>query len=501
MYHRRFCTTDRRDADKTVNHIPTLNKLENAIYPLTKYRIMIGRKAQARVSPLVVGLIAVIIVLGGLVGFFATTPQVAQTQTVVITRTIEVGTVTAFRTIVTTQTAVQTQTVTVTATPTRVEYTIGFAMGVSGPYAVDGPVRRDGGILAIEHINAYLESIGSPVRFKFVHDDTKGTAADALKVIQSMYAAGIRVVVGPFASGEVRGVSEFVNTNKMIIISPSSTSPLLAATDYVFRVVPTDLFQARVLAQLLNKDGIRKVAIIARNDDYGKGLTDSFEKIFVENYRGRVVKLLYTVGQPDYAAEVTRLSSLVAELGVGPDTAVLIIAFEDDGLNILGHARLDARLSGVRWYGSETLRRPAAYLPAPDGRATPEIAEFLNRVKLTGVFASPRGGPLASKFEADYRARFGRDPSPYAYFTYDAVWIAALAILHAGKYDADAVRAAIPQVGERFVGVTGYKAFDEFGDARGSDYTIWQYRLVDGKYAFKDIGTWRYPAEVIEMLG
>ncbi|MEM4288584.1 MAG: ABC transporter substrate-binding protein [Candidatus Caldarchaeum sp.] len=458
---------------------------------------MSGEKAQARITPLVSALIIIILVLAGILGYVVTTGP-AGVQTLTMIRTVEAGTVTVVRTALTTQTA--TQFVTVTAVPTRVEYTIGFAMAVSGPYAVDGPVRRDGGILAIDHINAYLESIGSPVRFKFVHDDTKGTAADALKVIQTMYAAGIRVVVGPFSSGEVRGVMDFVNTNKMVVISPSSTSPLLAASDYVFRDVPTDLFQARVLAQLMNKEGAMKVAIIARNDDYGKGLADAFEKVFVEKYGGRVVKLLYTVGQPDYAAEVSRLSSMVSELGADQQTAVFIIAFEDDGLNILGHARLDATLSKVRWYGSETLRRPAAYLPAPDGRATAEIAEFLNKVKLTGVFASPRGGPLAAKFEADYKARFGRDPSPYAYFTYDAVWLAALSILYAGKYDADAVRNALPIAGERYIGVTGYKAFDEYGDARGSDYTIWQYRLVDGKYVFKDIGTWRYPAEVIELL-
>ncbi|MCS7117569.1 MAG: ABC transporter substrate-binding protein [Thaumarchaeota archaeon] len=453
-----------------------------------------------KVSPLTAVLVVMVLVLGVTAGYFATTaptvtrtevrtvtaPGVGQTLTLTVERTIPV-------TVVTTRV--------VTAEPTRIEYTIGFAMAVSGPYAVDGPVRRDGGILAIEHINSYLESVGSPVRFRFVHDDTKGTAADALRVVQSMYAAGIRVVVGPFASGEVRGIMDFVNTNKMVVISPSSTSPLLAATDYVFRVVPTDLFQAEVLAQLMNRDGIRKVGIIARNDDYGRGLSDAFERIFTTQYRGTVRKLLYTVGQPDYASEVSSLSSIVAELGIGPETAVLIIAFEDDGLNILGHARLDARLPRVRWYGSETLRRPAAYLPAPDGRASPDVARFLTDVKLTGVFASPRGGPLAGKFESDYRAKFGREPSPYAYFTYDAVWVAALAILYAGRYDADAIKAALPIAGERLIGVTGYKAFDANGDAMGSDYTIWQYRLVGGKYTFADIGTWRYPARVIEYFG
>jgi branched-chain amino acid transport system substrate-binding protein len=457
-----------------------------------------------RITPLVAGLVALVIVLGGVLGFVAFTGPTVQTVTI----TREAGAVTVVSTVIRPTTVVQPTTlvqpttVIVTANPTLIEYTIGFAMGVSGPYAVDGPVRRDGGILAIEHINSYLASIGSPVRFKYVHDDTKGAAADALKVIQSMYAAGIRVVVGPFASGEVRGVMDFANTNKMVVISPSSTSPLLAApNDYIFRAVPTDLFQGNVLAQLMSKVGVKKVAVIARNDDYGRGLTDAFEKVFASKFGGSVKKILYTVGQPDYAAEVAQLSSIVREFGAGSDTAVLIIAFEDDGLNILGHSRLDPTLPNIRWFGSETLRRPAAYLPAPDGKATPEIAEFLAKVKLTGVFASPRGSPLAAKFEADYKARFGREPSPYAYFTYDAVWLAAQAILYSGRYDGEAVKAALPIVAERFVGVTGYKAFDENGDARGSDYVIWQYQFVGGKYTFKEIGTWRYPAEVIELTG
>mgnify|MGYP000212136268 CR=1 FL=1 len=372
----------------------------------------------------------------------------------------------------------------------KVEYVIGFAMAVSGPYAVDGPVRRDAGILAIEHINSYLEEIGSPVRFKYVHDDTKGTATDALKVIESMYAAGIRVIVGPFSSGEVRGVMDFANTYKVVIVSPSSTSPLLAQPDYVFRVVPTDVFQARVLAQLVHYYGISKVAIIARNDDYGKGLAEAFEQEFVERYGGIVKKLLYTVGLPDYAAEVSRLSSMVTELGADESTAVLIIAFEDDGLNILGHARIDPILSKVRWFGSETLRR-AAYLPP---KAPEEISNFLVKVKLTGVFSSVSRGRLTEVFEKEYKARFGRDPSPYAYFTYDAVWLAALSILFAGKYDGEAVRKALPIVAEHFMGVTGYKVLDKNGDAAGSDYTVWQLVLEDGEYRFKDVGVWRYPA-------
>ena len=106
---------------------------------------------------------------------------------------------------------------------------------------------------------------------------------------------------------------------------------------------------------------------------------------------------------------------------------------------------------------------------------------------MTGVFASPRGNLLASVFEQEYTARFGRSPSPYAYFTYDSVWLAALAILFSGKYDGEAVAKALPVVSGHFIGVTGYKTFNENGDAAGADYTIWQYTFDDTKYKFEDI--------------
>lgn len=460
--------------------------------------------SQISKSPVTIGLIILVLILAGVAGYLASRPAEQVTTTVTapglastVTLTVP-GSVSTITVPGTVSTVTVTQTAALTA-PTRIEYVIGFAMAVSGPYAVDGPVRRDGGILAIEHINKYLESIGSPIRFRFVHDDTKGAAADALKVVQSMYAAGIKVIVGPFSSGEVRGIMDFANTNKIVVISPSSTSPLLAVpNDYVFRTVPTDLFQAEVVAKVMSDHGIKKVVIMARGDDYGKGLADAFERVFTQKYGGRVSKLIYTVPQPDYASEVARVSSMVAELGADTSTAVFIIAFEDDGLNIIGHARLDPVLSKVRWFGSETLRRPAAYLPEPDGKAPMEVAEFLDKVKLTGVFASPRGSPLATIFEEEYKARFGRSPSPYAYFTYDSVWVAALAILFAGTYDGEAVAKALPIVGEHFIGVTGYKAFDGNGDAAGADYTIWQYRFDGTKYSFQDIGVWKYPAGLTE---
>ncbi len=397
-----------------------------------------------------------------------------------------------------------TVTVTETVTPTApaapagiVEYPIGLAIAVSGPYAVEGPYRRDAALLAIEHVNKMLEAAGSPIRFKPIHEDSKGTAEGALAALEALAAAGVKVVVGPLSSKEVRAVKSFADAHKIVCISPSSTAPGLAVPDdYIFRVVQTDAAQAKALAQVVAELGYTKVAIIGRDDDYGRGIADLFEKLFKERYGGTVKKLMYTPDLPDYSTEVQRLAEMVSELGADEKTAVLIIAFDADGLNILGHARLNPVLSKVRWFGSESLKRPTFIPP----EAPAEIGEFVASVKLTGLFPSPERNPVVEFFEKEYRSKYGKDPTPYSYYTYDAAWLACLSVLAAGKYDGEAVKEVLPTVAEKYIGASGYKRLDENGDCAGSDYRIWMVVVEAGEYKFKEVGSWSFTAEKVSFF-
>src|SRR3546814_9884107 len=64
-------------------------------------------------------------------------------------------------------------------------------------------------------------------------------------------------------------------------ISTASTSPeitTLKDDDFLFRTVPTDAVQGRALAQVAREKGVKSVAIIYVNNDYGKGLADRSEE-------------------------------------------------------------------------------------------------------------------------------------------------------------------------------------------------------------------------------
>jgi branched-chain amino acid transport system substrate-binding protein len=376
-----------------------------------------------------------------------------------------------------------------TGTSTTVTYLIGVEIAISNQYATDGPLRRDGAFLAIDQMNAQLTASGSLVRFQRIHEDSMGTPTGATNSFNALITAGVKVVVGPLSSGEVNAVMPLANAQQVVAISPSSTAPNLAVDDYMFRVAPNDAFQARALARLLDDQGITKLGVIARDDDYGRGLANLLESTFEATpFNGQVTLVMYDPAAASFTTEVGLLSSAVNGFGADAQTAVLIIAFEPDGVNIFGLARQDATLSSVRWFGSETLRRTAFFPPA----APAPIADFIVQRNLTGFFPSPARNPIVIQFEADYNAAFGRAPSPYAYYSYDAAMLAMLSVLRAGKYDGLAIRTMLPLVGETYIGASGHKIFDQYGDYAAADYRLWNATFDGTNYAFQEVATWFY---------
>ena len=374
------------------------------------------------------------------------------------------------------------------------EIPIGLAIAVSGGYAVDGPRRLKGALLAIEEMNSLLEKVGAPFRFKPIHEDTGGKPEQAVSVIQRFASLGVKVVVGPLSTAETKAVMPIANEKHIVIISPSSTGAAAAVpNDYVFRMPPPDTAQGRALARVIYSMGYTKIAVIARDDDYGRGLAELFEQEF-KKLGGQVEKIMYQPDQPDYSNEVNQLSALVQRLGADEKTAVLIIAFDTDGRNILEHASKDPILAKVRWFGPDSMKRKT-FLP-PD--APESIAKFLVKVKFIGLFPAIARNPITEHFEKAYKEKYGENPTPYAYYAYDAAWIAMLSILVAGKYDGQAVKEVLPVVAAHYIGATGHKMLDKNGDAAFADYEIWTIVGASGKYEFKTVGIWHSSTGSIE---
>ena len=94
----------------------------------------------------------------------------------------------------------------------------------------------------------------------------------------------VAAIMGADCSGVTTAIANNVAVpNGVTMISPSATSPALTDIDdkgYFFRTAPSDARQGQVLAQVVMDRGINEVAVTYTNNDYGKGLSDSFVNAF-----------------------------------------------------------------------------------------------------------------------------------------------------------------------------------------------------------------------------
>ena len=423
----------------------------------------------------------------------ATSPAASPAAATTATGPAAGATTTATSPVATAPAATTTMQATATAGGLPKKIPIGLAIAVSGGYAVDGPRRLKGAQLAIKEMNDLLAKAGAPFRFVGIHEDTQGNPQKAVDVVKRFIANGIQVIVGPLSTSETAAVMPLANRYHVVVISPSSTGEAAAKPDdYVFRVAPPDSKQGPALATIIYKLGYRKLAIIARNDDYGRGLAtlvaDTFKKM-----GGEVKTILYQPDKPDLSAEVTQLATVVQGFGADKQTAVLVIAFDNDGLQILQKASKIPVLAKVRWFGPDSMARNTFI-------ENPQVAEFLMKVHFLGTRPAIERNPVTKHFEEAYKAMYHEAPTPYAYYAYDAAWLAMLSVLVAGKYDGTAIKAVLPTVGAHYMGATGQKVFDKNGDCAIANYALWTVAKVDGKYVFKTIGMWHDATKTIEWF-
>ncbi|MGH8735531.1 MAG: ABC transporter substrate-binding protein, partial [Burkholderiales bacterium] len=280
----------------------------------------------------------------------------------------------------------------------------------------------------------------------------------------------------------------------VVQVSPASSSPTLTAlgregktNGVFFRTITSDALQGTAAAKYALDQGLKKLAIIHVNNDFGVNMVKEFSKTY-KALGGEILSVTpYNEKQSSYQAEVT------GAMAGSPD-ALYLISYPVDGATI---AR--AWISGGG---------PQKFL-LNDGMNSTDFIGAVGAQYLNDAYGTSSGtSPTASTeyFNANYEAFSGgiKPDAPAADRSYDAGAIVALAVAKAGKGDAAAIKAAIPDVvaadGEpihagkdefvkalalikegkklRYEGVIGPISFDQYGDITGP-FRLW--RIKDGE--------------------
>ncbi|WP_299296768.1 ABC transporter substrate-binding protein [uncultured Tateyamaria sp.] len=222
------------------------------------------------------------------------------------------------------------------------EVKIGIILGFTGPIESLTPSMADGAELAMKEVTdsgLLLDSATvTPVRADSTCVDAGAATAAAERLITSDKVDGI---MGADCSGVTGAILNNVAVaNGVVMVSPSATSPGLSHNDnedngLFFRTAPSDARQGVVMTQVLMEEGIKKVAVTYTNNDYGKGLADSFQAAFEAAGGTVTINAAHEDGKADYSAEVGALAS------AGGDRLV-VAGYVDQGGSGIVRAALDS---------------------------------------------------------------------------------------------------------------------------------------------------------------
>ena len=202
------------------------------------------------------------------------------------------------------------------------EIKVGVILGFTGPIESLTPTMAGSAELAMKEASDSGALLGGSTIASARADSTCIDSAAATSAAERLVTAdNVAAIMGADCSGVTTAIANNVAVpNGVTMISPSATSPALTTIEdkgFFFRTAPSDARQGQVLAQVVMDRGIDTLAVTYTNNDYGKGLSDSFVNSFKALGGTVTAEVPHEDGKADYSAEVATLSaSGASELAV-----------------------------------------------------------------------------------------------------------------------------------------------------------------------------------------
>lgn len=335
-------------------------------------------------------------------------------------------------------------------------------LGVVVPLTGDGasygiPIRR-AGELAVEEINAAGGIAGAPL--EVVWEDGKCDAKEGTAAAQKLINVDqVKVIFGGVCSSETLAMAPLAEAAKVLIVSPSATSPdLTAAGDFVFRTAPSDAAAGSVAAEYAYaKMGAKKAAVISQTTDYAQGLRKVFTARLAALGGTIVADETYNNGDTDFRTQILKIKS------GAPDVIYILPQSQASGVLILKQLKAN---------GVDTKNLTAEVLIGRNAIAENK-ADMEGLTGIEGWFDEK--GDLAAAMLANYKTKYNEDP-PFPQFMtnlYSQFFLLKEAVEKTGGMDSEKIR-------DYFYGLKDWKhalgtlTFDSNGDPVGLPYSVKQ---------------------------
>jgi branched-chain amino acid transport system substrate-binding protein len=335
------------------------------------------------------------------------------------------------------------------AVPAQEPIKLGVVGPHSGPAAFDGQSTLIGAQVAAQEINAAGGLLGGR-KIEIVAADSRGIPAESVSAYRKVVTQDKVVAVDCcwFSSSTIAThptIEELkVPTTTGVAFLPDAKETKLT---YLFKFAQTPRLELHFVDYWVKKLNVKKVAFLARNDDWGRATSGVYQARLKELGGTVLSSEFYTPGEKDFYSYLTKIKALNPE-----------------GINIVDiSATAATQVKQVAELGIKTS------VLGSDGPITDAFIKLAGKVSegipLVVRYGATLDTPRNKGFVAAFKARRGgEEPDQYAQAGYDSIYLHAEAIKRAGSTDPAKIREALTR--SDYVSVAGSPIrFDERNQA------------------------------------
>lgn len=311
------------------------------------------------------------------------------------------------------------------APPAMADVKVGFLATLSGPSADVGRDQLDGFSLALEKLSGQLGGVATSI----IREDDQQKPEVAMNALAKLIDRDkVDLIVGmTFANIMMALQNRIASTDVPFIGTVAGPSPVAGSQCKPNQFVmswQSDV-PAEAVGKYLENRGIKRVSTLTPNFIGGRDKIQGLKRY----YKGEIVDEIYTpLNQLDFSAELTQLAASKPQA---------VYAFYPGGMGVtfvrqFQQAGLQAK---IPLHTSNTIEGAAA-----DAMGSAAVGAIVG-----DAWAPGTPNPQSKQFVEAFEKRYGRTPSPYAAFSYDAAMLldAALRAVKGNPADRKALVAAI----------------------------------------------------------
>jgi branched-chain amino acid transport system substrate-binding protein len=318
--------------------------------------------------------------------------------------------------------------VAIQAVPAQEPIKLGVVGPHSGAAAVDGQNTLIGAQVAAQEINAAGGLLGGR-KIEIVAADTRGIPAESVSAFRKVVTQDKVVAVDCcwFSSSTIAThptIEELkVPTTNGVSFLPDAKDTKLT---YLFKFAQTPRLESRFVDYWVKQLNVKKVAFLARNDDWGRATSGVYQARLRELGGTVLSSDFYTPGEKDFYSYLTKIKAL------NPEAINLVDISATAATQVKQIAELGIKTATLGSDGPIT----DAFI-----KLAGSIAEGIPLVVRYGAtLDTPRNKAFVAAFKA---RRGGEEPDQYAQAGYDSIYLQAEAIKRAGSTDPAKIREAL----------------------------------------------------------